>query len=420
MQERNAWCKLDNSGDIWDAIKIIKLDILPGYFSNNVIYANQQLLGEYAAVNDYLLLRMFDFTRVSKDFLSWSGDRNRVEISNVNNVYGNITIVSNVGSTSRGVQVFDLSTSKENIANKIFGIEKKEDNEYETFIAQDWRHGKIREISCNPSCLASYYDESDLPYETTPAFFNPEVLLKYKTDHEKYSLDELSISCRGSWFIQSYDVNDAKQVSVYLCDLGNLPHKEQLHWKQYNEKPKTSISKKAFKRDFEGEFYDEYDSLQSLKQKLTELHNEQVEWWILRNEDLLEKVQYPYSESNDEWEDELMNLHQLILEGFSIKWLRKKAKELSRKPMPEQGSLKLLEECLIGFGFDVDRAYRIMTPFHELNDLRKNKAHVSGSEAIESSRKAIEKYGSYYGHFTNLCKELDESLELIVSAFGEK
>jgi len=106
MQERNAWCKLDNSGDIWDAIKIIKLDILPGYFSNNVIYANQQLLGEYAAVNDYLLLRMFDFTRVSKDFLSWSGDRNRVEISNVNNVYGNITIVSNVGSTSRGVQVF--------------------------------------------------------------------------------------------------------------------------------------------------------------------------------------------------------------------------------------------------------------------------------------------------------------------------
>ncbi len=169
-----------------------------------------------------------------------------------------------------------------------------------------------------------------------------------------------------------------------------------------------------------GQWYDLYEPLQSIKQKLFKLKETEVEWWKLRSDKLSEKVQYPYSASKDEWVDEIINLHQLIIEGFEEKWLRKKVIELGGNPDSKSGSLKHIEMCLIGFNFDKDRAYKIMSPFHELNDLRnKLKAHASGREALELSKKAIEEFGSYFGHFTNLCKELDESLNFIISAFLE-
>ena len=55
-------------------------------------------------------------------------------------------------------------------------------------MAHDRKHDRIAEISCAPSALANYFTESDLPFEITPAFFHPEVLLKYKMDREKYWL----------------------------------------------------------------------------------------------------------------------------------------------------------------------------------------------------------------------------------------
>jgi len=70
----------------------------------------------------------------------------------------------------------------------------------------------ITEISCNPTCLANYFTKSDLPFEISPAFFRPEVLLRYKSDPDKYELTIRSISCRDAWYLQTYDINDAGQV----------------------------------------------------------------------------------------------------------------------------------------------------------------------------------------------------------------
>jgi hypothetical protein len=105
----------------------------------------------------------------------------------------------------------------------------------------------------------------------SPAFFKPEVLLKYKADSDKYSLAGRSISCRGGWSLQTYDINDAGQVHTYLVYLRNLPHEEQLYWKSYNEKPKRTISNRAFTTDFEGTSHTEYDPVESLKGAVDDL-----------------------------------------------------------------------------------------------------------------------------------------------------
>jgi hypothetical protein len=91
------------------------------------------------------------------------------------------------------------------------------------------------------------------------------VLLKYKADSEKYRLQDRSISCRGAWHLDTYDINEAGQIHTYLIYLRNLPYEEQLYWKAFNEEPKAPISKRAVATDFEGSWDLEYDSLQSLK-----------------------------------------------------------------------------------------------------------------------------------------------------------
>ncbi len=245
-------------------------------------------------------------------------------------------------------------------------------------------------------------------------------MLKYKSDRAKYHLESRSVGCRGAWHLKTFDVNAAGQVHTYLIYLSHLPYEEQLHWKQYNEKPKAPLSERAITTDFDGQFYEGYDALYSLKNKLDKLHRAKVGWWTLRDEDAPKTVHYPYTSSRDEWAEEILNLDQLVVEGLDEKWLRKRAKELGRNPDIKLRALKLTEECLIAVGFEAEHAHQLMSPFHEIHNLRSIlKGHASGSEAEIVRKQALQDYGSFRKHFEHLCSVCDESLETIIEAFRD-
>ena len=134
----------------------------------------------------------------------------------------------------------------------------------------------------SPKALASYFEtDFPLPFQTTPAFFTPDVLQKYKADPEKFTLEHRSIQSRGGWYLKSYDVNEVGQVHAYLCDLAMLPYKEQLYWQSFNEWPKGSISRRAFETDFEGKFTTIEDPLLELKYEIEKLDHAPPDWWRL-------------------------------------------------------------------------------------------------------------------------------------------
>lgn len=225
--------------------------------------------------------------------------------------------------------------------------------------------------------------------------------------------------CRGAWYLKTFDVNEAGQVHTYLIYLSQLPYEEQLHWKQYNEKPKAPLSERSITTDFEGQFYEGYDAFYSLKNKLDKLHRASVGWWVLRDHNALKIVHYPYTSSRDEWAEEILNLDQLVIEGLDGKWLRNKAKQLGRNPDKKLRALKLAEECLIAVGFEDDHAHQLMSPFHEIHNLRSVlKGHASGREAEMERKKALQEYGSFRKHFKNLCAACDDNLETIIEAFN--
>lgn len=423
VSEKNAWCKLDNYGDIDDIFKIIKIDSFPRNETGTIICVKKEVLGEYAGVNNLKLIRMFDFTRYKSDnFFGWNDKRTDSNLSNSMNIFGTLSITTGTGSYSRGFQLINIKVSKEQVIENIWGRPKSvEIKQYCSYIAHDWKNKVISEISCDPSHLANYFTESELPFEMTPAFFKPEVLLKYKSDRAKYQLGDRSVGCRGSWHLETFDINSAGQVHTYLIYLSHLPYEEQLHWKQFNEKPKASLSKRAIKTDFEGEWYEEYDPLPSLKRKLDLLHTKCVNWWKLRDPDAPNKVHYPYTTSRDEWAEEILNLDQLLVEGLEESWLRTKAKELGCNPDTRIRALKLAELILCAKGFDEDHAREIMSPFHNVHNLRSTlKGHTAGSDAERIRKESLSEFGSFRKHFEKLCTNCDESLEIIIGEFNKQ
>jgi hypothetical protein len=278
----------------------------------------------------------------------------------------------------------------------------------------------VAEITCDPKSLANYFVESDLPYEITPAFFRPEVLLKYKSQPDKYEVRDRSIACRNAWHLKTYDINEAGQVHTYLTYLGSLPYEEQLYWKSFNEAPKAPISERALTTDFKGEVFVEYDPLASLKQILRRLGETEAPWWHFRSRRLIEQVNYPVTPSVDEWANDLLALDKLLIEGFDEAWLREKARELGRSPDVRLRALKLLEECLIGLGFEEEHAKEIMTPFHEVHNLRsKMKSHFGGEEARKMRAEILVAHGTFRKHFEVLCTKCDGSVRKIAKVFGQ-
>lgn len=82
-------------------------------------------------------------------------------------------------------------------------------------------------------------------------FFKKEVLNKYYNEPSKFEVDGWHVRCK--FFSLKIDNNIENYVPVFLIELGTLPHKEQLHWKQYNFIPEDKrISATYYKTMIEG------------------------------------------------------------------------------------------------------------------------------------------------------------------------
>jgi hypothetical protein len=415
ISERDAWCRLDRHGDIEECIKVIELD------GGRAVAMKSEALHKYCAASRTKLLRMFDFTRYRKgNFTGWGDGRDERYLPQQDGMAVWLTVQPGVGSYSRGVQLIETRVTVASVRDEIWGARDNDDREYVSFIAQDWKNKRIAEVSCAPDATVNYFTKSDLPFELSPAFFRPEVLSKYKADRQKYTLQDRSITCRGAWHLETYDINQAGQVHTYLVYLRRLPYEEQLHWKQFNEAPKTGLSKRAFTTDFEGQWYDEYDPLPALKTRLRGLVETNCPWWSLPNLGQLDEVHYPVTTSRDEWANEIMALDQLLVEGLDQKWLKAKAIDLGSTPSATMRQLKLLECCLVQLGFEEDHAHDLMSPFHELHILRSLvRGHRWSSEASNESRRVLKEFREYKTHFMSLCQRCDESLKIIVAGFDE-
>jgi hypothetical protein len=410
LAERHAYCRLDDRGDLEDVITV-----LSGRSYNVVLMACKDL-AEYMALSQQALVRKFDFTRfVLNNFSGWA-NQEPLRCS-APDLFYHVAVMSGHASYVNGCQIIRSSVTAEAIVAEWKRSLDPSNNRYETFKIQDWKNNRLIECSCAPDAISNYFTKSDKPFEVSPAFFRPEVLSKYKADPEKYMLKDRSISCRNSWYLKTYDINEAGQVHTYIVYLSQLPYEEQQYWKSFNEWPKEPISKRAFQTDFEGTWATEHNPLQDIKQVIHELDCRGPRWWNLRGGELSGAVLYPATNSAKEWGNELLALDQLIVEGFVAKELRILAKRLGTGLEKDWGSLKIIEAMLPSLGIPADEAASTIDPLRTLHNLRtKVKGHAAGGErhALEVSAKT--EHLTYRAHFEALSRGCHTALVKVVDA----
>ena len=99
--------------------------------------------------------------------------------------------------------------------------------------------------------MSSYFDMGsdylDRPHELSVACFRKEVLSRYDIH-----IEGASVHC-PDWGLRDVFVNDAGQVHVCVCDLGDLlSEEEQLHWKSHNVRPDMQADRGKVAPPFHG------------------------------------------------------------------------------------------------------------------------------------------------------------------------
>jgi hypothetical protein len=192
---------------------------------------------------------------------------------------------------------------------------------------------------------------------------------------------------------------------------------QALHWKAHNEAPKAPMSERAIATDLRGEWYTKRDALEGIRETVAILNEKRPSWWAPRPEKVIEKAAYVVSASEDEWANEILNLDQLTVDGFRASALRSRAAGLGRTGLEKLASLKLIEECLMGLGWEEERAREVTSPFHELHYMRSRvKAHDAGSDATSIRKNVLKQHKTYVGHFGDLCGRCDDALETVAKA----
>lgn len=397
VTEEKAFCRFNTEGSLE---KVIIIDLDEDENQNNmiVLIKKETLILHMAATNSSLI-QLFESFRIPninaiKKFTKQNKNENQEIIYELG--------INDDSSYIRGVHIVQFQDENQKIIKDFLGF-NPENKSYATFIAHDLKNNKVEELSCDPSTLSNYYElQSSFPNEMSPVFFNPEVLGKYKRNKDKYTVTDRTISCQNAWYLQTYDINDANQVHTYLIYLSALPYNEQLYWKSFNEVPKNGISKRAMQTDFKGIPVNILDPLNELKKFLIDLNNKNVLWWKLRNYNAIDKLQLPVTLLFADWQDEILALHQILMEGFDVKSFRDKATAMNINFTKEEKTVPLLKKILIAKNYSQEEAEGFVSPLSELNKLRQFKAHPESREAQSYYQVIIFKYKNYLNHFKAL------------------
>ena len=415
--EYSSFGRFDENGDFEHVVSVTSRE---GPKEVTLVSFTREPLELYLAASNSVLVRMFNFTLFQlHKFSRWPDQPESLRLENDMLFYAQRIDPGKAGYV-RGIQFVPPSRSDDEIFSiqraKLYGGKEGPWVEFEVY---DFRNKRNTTVSTHPSTTTNYFvaHENSLPYETSPAFFRPEVLSKYKTDREKYVVDEAgrTISCRNLWELKRFDVNKAGQVHAYICYLRDLPYEEQLYWRSFNEPAKDSISKRAFEHDIIGEWSSVPDPLSDLLSVVEKWHHKRVRWWKLRENNLLNHITTPHTSSRDEWAQAFMDLSQLIVEGFVPKAIKHEL-DTESVAYKKEGSLILLEKLLV--------AKSLLPQNKKLEGLKttnlirtKVRAHSGSTQAKTLADDALRSHGTFANHFRYVCQIVTDELSLIQQAF---
>jgi hypothetical protein len=293
---------------------------------------------------------------------------------------------------------------------------------------QSWIHGKL---IINPDKIRTkpyHFDIDDSQYATfitgydnngnevledcrkenkklfTLTYFKKEVLDKYYNDPIKYEVDGFHV--KSKFFILKIDNNVADYVPVFLVELGTLPYKEQLHWKQYNIPPQKGISRTYYRTMIEGSWAEHPETPDLYFKYKYRSFNEKWEkkfgWKFYKplakeDEHLFTALHVPTKNNVKAFCEQMLTIVKVTIDRLN-------EAEFSKYITPDKNDrgITKLEKFLLTQDADIPD---MITFLRKLWDLRSGLLSHSFSNTNKECKKAIEYFGIKSDSYTEVAKE---------------
>lgn len=231
----------------------------------------------------------------------------------------------------------------------------EKERKYNDFIIGIDDYGEPQTFTSDPDMLSNYFGANPgAPHYLTPVFFKKEVLQRYLSHPDRYSVEDGYLRCQSLWGM-AIDNHHKDYVSAYLGDLGrDLPEQEQNHWLQYNVATSEKLSAVAFQRDFL--CISAESNMSDLKFKAG-FKNFQKKWhqsfsWDLflplaeSDEYNIKLLRIPITESQEEFDHQVLSLVKTIIDSLNEKEIVKQLKNSGDL----KGGISKLERWLLEQG----------------------------------------------------------------------
>src|ERR1035437_9016306 len=315
--------RIDDNGDEHEAVLM----------KDGEIKIKTFLIRQYLTIRKMKLAIFFDYNRLSKKTIEELGVKEHSREEKGADFIYSVGVGKWMGFSDNTKKSHGRILGKKLVSGDpsfkpdIFGRQKKQ---YIDFIIGADDDGKEILFTCNEAELANNFGANEgAPNYLTPVCFRKEVLNKYYSQPEKYTVSDGYLSCGALWSLY-IDNNHPEAVMVFLGDLGHLSHTEQMYWRGSNL-PSGTMSRVAFKRSILGQFADPQTADLYFKQRFTifnEYWKKKFGWELFRpltgkDEYAFKILRVPLTNDIREFDEQIATLTKVFIDSLNEKQLAK-------------------------------------------------------------------------------------------------
>jgi hypothetical protein len=152
VDDRKAFCRLDENGDIFDVIKIIEERKEDWIESITVIAVRTKDFLEYMRLSDMGMVVFFDFTRTNRSGFSGWNEQERFDRKTPDLFYDG-GVMPGHASYAAGRQIVRPVITKEDIVREHMEARDPSNRQYAVFKAINLKNKERIKVSCNPKEL---------------------------------------------------------------------------------------------------------------------------------------------------------------------------------------------------------------------------------------------------------------------------
>ena len=317
--------RIDDNGDEHEAVLM----------KNGEIKIKTFLIRQYLTIRKMKLAIFFDYNLFSSRTIEELGieEHSREEkgadlstlLASVGGRVSRITQKSPTGGSRK-----EAGVQRPLIQTGYFWAPKKQ---YIDFIIGADDNGKEVLFTCNEAELSNYFGANPgAPHYLTPVCFRKEVLNKYYSQPEKYTVSDGYLSCGALWSLY-IDNNHSEAVMVFLGDLGTFSHGTDVLARILNL-PSGNMSRVAFKRSILGEFTAPQTADLYFKQQFlafNEYWKKKFGWELFRpltgkDEYAFKILRVPLTNDQREFDEQIATLTKVFIDSLNEKELARESR----------------------------------------------------------------------------------------------